>query len=57
MKFLTIPHKKREREANIISKTLENMSLVTLVINHYKLILLPLKKSVLNFESCYCYFK
>ena len=57
MKFLTIPHKKKEREANIISKTLENMSLVTLVINHYKLILLPLKKSVLNFESCYCYFK
>ena len=57
MKFLTIPLKKGDREANIISKTPENMSLVTLVINPYKLILLPLKKSVLNFESCNCYFK
>ena len=57
MKFLTIPLKKRDREANIISKTPENMSLVTLVISPYKLILLPLKKSVLNFESCNCYFK
>ena len=65
--------KKRERGAKTWSnfknvyKTPENFSLVTLVTNYYKLSLLPLvvrpwqkfekQKLVLNFESCYCYFK
>ena len=50
-----------------ISKIPEKISLVTLVTNYHKLSLLPLvvrswrkfekQKLVLNFESCYCYFK
>ena len=50
-----------------ISKTYKMFSLVTPVTNYHKLSLLPLvvrpwqkfekQKLVLNFESCYCYFK
>ena len=72
MKFLTLPHqkeKKKKKKSNFknISKTPEKFSLVTLVTNYHKLSLLPLvvrprqkfekQKLVLNFESCYCYFK
>ena len=60
--------KKREWSENIsISKTPEKFSRVTLVTNYHKLSLLPFvvrpwrkfekQKLVLNFESCYCYFK
>ena len=64
MKLLTLPltHTKK-----IISKTSEKFSLVALVTSYHKLSLLPLvvrpwrkfekQKLVLNFESCYCYFK
>ena len=48
-----------------ISETPKNFSLVTLVFNYHKLPFLPLspggkfekQKLVLNFDSCYCYFK
>ena len=65
-------HKKRERSKNISNfksmfRTPGKFSLVTLVTNYHKSSLLPLgfrpwrkfekQKLVLNFESCYCYFK
>ena len=69
----TTTHKKREREEQKqskfknIFKTYEKFSLVTLLTNYHKLLLLPLvvrpwrnfekQKLVLNFESCYCYFR
>ena len=62
--------KKRERGENfksINSKTPEKLSLVTPVANYHKLSLSRLvarpwrkfekRKLVLNFQSCYCYFK
>ena len=67
MKFLTLPlnKKKRERGAKTwsnfknIAKTPEKVSLVTLDTNYRKLSLFKFEKQklVLNFESCYCYFK
>ena len=66
-------HKKRERAAKTysslkkISKTPEKVSRVTLVTNYHELSFLSLvvrpwrksekQKLVLNFDSCYCYFK
>ena len=65
--------RERKRSKNIAnfknfnSKTHEKLPLVTVVTNFHKLSLLPLvvrpwqkfekQKLVLNFESCYCYFK
>ena len=61
--------REEQKQSNFknISKTPETFSLVTLVTNYHKLSLLPLvikpwqkfekQKLMLNFESCYCYFK
>ena len=60
--------KKRKKNFNkVIFKTPEKLPLVTVVTNYHKLSLLPLvvrtwrkfekQILVLNFKSCYCYFK